>query len=238
MTPVVLASEAAPVLSQNGDCCIPATQAVNLSIQCQPLAARSDNDIMWPATVRGISAERIVLLLQRRFESRTGLSLLLPEPGSSSMSSVVARVTRVEPFADGRWLLDCSFVAPINEEQLNAVVQADRAPPQDTPSSAASSAPSEILIEKAVVTSVVFKVRYGHRDPIRRAVTKLHVRGHWPLLPGDAMRVWVGGGAQNETAANVRVNGCYNQSGSWLIDCFFLGAPPAVLLEKLRTGIM
>jgi hypothetical protein len=189
---------------------------------------------MWPATVRSITADSIGLLLQRRFEARTGLSLLLPEPGSSSMSSVVARVTRVEPFGDGRWLLDCAFVAPINEEQLNAVLQADKAPAQDTP----SSPPSEILIEKAIVTSVVFKVRYGNRDPVRCTVTRLHVKGHWPLLPGDAMRVWVGAGVQNETMANVRVNGCYKQSGSWLIDCFFLGAPPPTLLEKLRTGIM
>ncbi|HLN29750.1 MAG TPA: hypothetical protein VK395_18535 [Gemmataceae bacterium] len=42
----------------------------------------------------------------------------------------------------------------------------------------------------------------------------------------------------NETAAAVRVNGCYKQGGSWLIDCYFLGAPPDILLEKLRTGIM
>jgi hypothetical protein len=231
MTSAVLASEAPAMPPQNR---IPATHAVNLSIQCQPLAARSDNDIMWPATVRGISAESIVLVLQRRFEPRTGLSLLLPEPGSNYLSSVVARVTGVEPFADGRWLLDCSFVAPINEEQLNAVLQADNAPSQDTP----ASPPSEIFIEKAVVTSVVFKVRYGNRDPIRCPVTRLHVKGHWPLLPGDAMRVWVGAGATNETVANVRVNGCYKQNDSWLIDCFFLGAPPAILLEKLRTGIM
>jgi hypothetical protein len=234
MTPAVLASEAARAKPpQNGDCCIPDTQPVSLSIQCQPLAARSDNDIMWPAMIRAISTERIVLLLQRRFEAQATLSLLLPEPGSGSMSSVLARVTRLEAFAAGGWLIDCSFVASINEEQLNAVLLADKAA-QDTP----LIPPSEILIEKAIVTSVVFKVRYGTRDPIRRAVTRLHVKGHWPLSPGEAMKVWVGAGAKNETVADVRVNGCYKQNGTWLIDCFFLGAPPAILLEKLRTGIM
>jgi hypothetical protein len=49
------------------------------------------------------------------------------------------------------------------------------------------------------------------------------------------MKVWVGNGPVNETAANVRVNGCYKQGGSWLIDCYFLSAPPAILLEKLRA---
>jgi hypothetical protein len=198
------------------------------------LAARSDNDIMWPATVRGISFERILLVLQRRFEPRTGLSLLLPQPGSASPSSVVARVTRVDPNADGGWLLDCSFVAPMSEEQLAAVVVAERAHPQEVPSGQSS----EILIERAVVTCVDFRVRYGNRDPIQRAVTRLHVRGRWPVSPGDAMKVWVGAGAKNETLADVRVNGCYKQYGRWLIDCFFLGAPPPTLLEKLRTGIM
>ena len=233
MTSTVSASEAAQAVPpQDPDCCIPGTQPVNVSIQCQPLAARSDNDIMWPAAVRGITAERIVLLLKRRFEPRTGLSLLLPEPGSDSTSSVVARVTRVEFFANGRWLLDCSFVTPLNEEQLSAVLLADKkTAPENTP----STPPSDIVIEKAIVTGVVFNVRYGSRAPIRRAVTRLHVKGHWPLTPGDAMKVWVGAGPKNDTVANVRVNGCYKQSGSWLIDCFFLGAPPAILLEKLQT---
>jgi hypothetical protein len=188
---------------------------------------------MWPATVRGISFERILMVLQRRFEPRTGLSLLLPQPGCVSTSSAVAHVTRVDPFADGGWLLDCSFVASISEEQLNAVVLAEKATPQDTPLGR-----SEILIEKAVVTCVDFRVRYGNRDPILRNVTRLHVRGLWPISPGEAIRVWVGAGAKNETVADVRVNGCYKQNGRWLIDCFFLGAPPPILLEKLRTGIM
>jgi hypothetical protein len=233
--PAVLESEPVQVVPpHNGAHCIPDVQAVSLSMQCQPLAARSDNDIMWPATVRGISFKRILLVLQRRFEPRSGLSLLLPQPGSVSTSSVVAHVTRVEPFADGGWLLDCSFIVSICVEQLNAVVLAAKAHPQDMPLGRSS----EILIEKAVVTCVDFRVRYGNRDPIRRDVARLHVRGHWPLSPGDAMTVWVGAGAKNETVADVRVNGCYIQNGRWLIDCFFLGAPPPILLEKLRTGLM
>jgi hypothetical protein len=235
MTSAVLASEAAQAVPPlDGDCWIPGAQAASLSIQCQPLAARSDNDIMWPATIRDISAERIALVLQRRFEPQTGLSLSLPEPGSDSMSGQIARVIRVEPLADRRWLLDCAFAAPITEERLDAILQAAKAPPREL----LSTQPSEILIEKAIVTSVIFQVRYGNRDSIRRAITRLHVNGRWPLTTGRAMKVWVGGGPRNETVADVRVNGCYKQGGSWLIDCFFLGAPPAILLEKLRTGMM
>src|SRR5262245_2164368 len=236
MTPAILASEAAQIAvpPQDGDCWILGAQAASLSIQCQPLAARGSNDIMWPAIIRDVSAERIVLVLQRRFEPQTGLSLSLPEPGFDSTSCVFARVIRVDPLADRRWLVVCTFVTPLTEERLNALLQATKGPPPGPE----TTLPSDILIEKATVTGVLFQVRYGNRDSIRRAVTRLHVNGRWPLTTGRAMKVWVGGGPRNETAADVRVNGCYKQGGSWLIDCYFLGAPPDILLEKLRTGIM
>jgi hypothetical protein len=236
MTAAPFASEAVrfEVPQQDTDFWVHGTQTAGLSIQCQPLAARGGNDIVWPATIREISAERIVLLLKRRFEPQTHLSLSLPECDFCSTSCVFARVIRVEPLSDGRWVLDCVFITPIAEARLNALLQAINA----TPPSPEISVPSDVMIEKAIVSGVLFQVRYGSWDPIRRAVTRLHVNGCWPLTTGQAMTAWVGGGPMNETAADVRVNGCYKQNGKWLIDCSFLGAPPAVLLEKLRTGIM
>jgi hypothetical protein len=234
MTPAILASEAAQseVSPLDGDCCI-LGETTGLSIQCQPLAVRG-NDIMWPATIRDISEQSIVLVLQRRFEPQTSLSLSLPEPGFDSTSCVFARVSRLEPLGGGRWLHHCTFVTPITEERLHALLQATKASPPGPD----ASLPSHIIIEKAIITGVLFQVRYGNCDPIRRAVTRLHVNGRWPLTTGQAMEVWVGGGPRNETAADVRVNGCYKQGGHWLIDCYFLGAPPDILLEKLRTGLM
>jgi hypothetical protein len=231
-----LASEAAQIAAPppDGECLVLGTKAEGFSIQCQPLAARGGSDIMWPGTIRSVSAEKIALVLERRFEPGTSLSLSLPEPGSSSTCSVFARVIQVELLGERRWLLDCRFVSPITEERLTALIQATNGP-VPAPESSLSS---HIIIEKATVTGVVFQVRYGNCDPIRRLVTRLHVTGCWPLTFGRAMKVWVGGGPKDETAADVRVNGCYRQGGSWLIDCFFLGAPPAILLEKLRTGIM
>lgn len=209
------------------------TPAAGLAIQCQPFAARGGNDIMWPGTIRELSAARVLLLLERRFEPQTLLSLSLPGSDFCSASCVFARVSRVEPHGDGGWLLDCGFLTPIDEEQLNPLLQAlnGALPASQTGSPA-------ITIEKATIRGVLFQVRYGTSDPIRRAVTRLHVNGSWPLTTGRAMKAWIGGGPANETAADVRVNGCYHQNGRWLVDCSFLGAPPAVLLEKLRTGIM
>jgi hypothetical protein len=239
MTAAFHASDAAQITlpPQDTDCWVIGTQAGDLSIQCQPLAARG-NDIMWPATIRGISAERVALVFQRRFEPQTSLSLSLPETGSDSTTCVFARVTRVEPLGDGRWLLDCTFVSPLTEERLGAILRASKKSSPAQPAPSAASLPSDIIIEKVIVTGVLFQVRYGNRDPIRRPVTRLHVNGGWPLTAGRAMKVWVGGGPMNESAADVRVNGCYKQGGSFLIDCYFLGAPPPILLEKLRKGIM
>src|SRR6516164_5602475 len=74
-------------------------QSTELVVQCQALAGQGSNDIIWPATVRHISIARIGLVLVRRFEPQTGLSLSLPDSGSDSVSSVFARVSHVESYA-------------------------------------------------------------------------------------------------------------------------------------------
>src|SRR5438128_11861643 len=89
-----------------------------LATQCQPLAARSDNDINWPATLRNISAGGIGLLLQRRFEPRTGLAVELPDLDGSRVT-VFVRVIHATPQGKGAWLLGCSFVTPLTDERLS-----------------------------------------------------------------------------------------------------------------------
>ena len=216
--------------SHEADRTVHEAPAVALSIQCQPYAGAGGNDIMWPGTISDISAERILLLLERRFEPRTILSVSLPEIDSCSTSGAIARVTHVERHGDERWLLDCAFLTPIDENQLNTLRDLLKGPPTATETDFVSS----VTIEKATVTGVLFQVRYGSSDPIRRKVSRLHVNGSWPLTIGRAMKAWVGSGPRNDAAADVRVNGCYNQNGRWLVDCSFLGAPPDDLLEQLR----
>jgi hypothetical protein len=208
-----------------------------LEIQCQPVASRGDNDIMWPATVNHLSAETIKLVLQRRFEPRTALSLFLPDPGSDSSYNVFVRVGRVESPGEGRWLLECAFLAPLSEERLETLLElVNRARlPAPGPDTETSLVPHTVL-EREVIQGVLFQVRHGNQAPIRRSVTRLYIYGGWPVRTGQAMKVWIGSGPTNESAADIRVNGCYNQDGGWLLDCYFLGPPPATLLEKLRSG--
>jgi hypothetical protein len=210
-----------------------------LSIQCQPVASRGDNDIMWPATVRHLSAETIELVLERRFEPRTGLSLFLPDPGSDSSYNVFVRVGRVESLGEGRWLLECGFIAPLTEERLDTLLELVNTARMTVPGTEPeTSVGGNTAIEREVVQGVLFQVRHGNRAPLRRPVTRLYINGHWPVRTGQAMKVWIGSGPMNESAADIRVNGCYKQDGGWLLDCYLLGAPPPMLLEKLRTRIM
>jgi hypothetical protein len=209
-------------------------RSTELAIQCQPVGGGSD--IMWPAAIRHISAEKIGLVLERRFEPQTALSLFLPDPASDSPSSVFARVSEVETRGKGRWLLDCNFVTPLTDERLQTLLEVVDNLRRSSTRPVSSSA--NIVIEKAIVLGVLFQVRLGNCDPIRRAVTKLHVNGGWPLSTGQVMKVWLGSGPVNESAADVRVNGCYKQGSGWLVDCYFLGAPPEILLESLRTGVV
>src|SRR5947209_2475361 len=204
-----------------------------LSIQCQPVAARGDNDIMWPATVRHLSAETIQLVLERRFEPRTGLSLFLPDPGSDASYNVFVRVGRVESLGEGRWLLDCAFLTPLTEERLDTLLELGNPARITAPGpEPETSVGRNTLIEREIIQGVLFQVRHGNREPIRRRVTRLYRNGRWPARTGQAMKVWLGSGPMNESAADIRVNGCYKQDGGWLLDCYFLGAPPAMLLEK------
>jgi hypothetical protein len=207
-----------------------------LEIQCQPVASRGDNDIMWPATVSQLSAETIKIALQRRFEPRTGLSLFLPDPGSDASYNAFARVARVESLDQGRWLLECAFLAPLTEERLDTLLElVNRARlPAPGPDTETGLAP-HTEIAREIIQGVLFQVRHGNQAPIRRSVTRLYIYGCWPVRTGQAMRVWIGSGPTNESAADIRVNGCYKQDGGWLLDCYFLGPPPAALLEKLRS---
>jgi hypothetical protein len=101
----------------------------DLPSQCQPLAARGDDEVVWQATVHDISAGGIGLLLQRRFEPRTSLAIELPDAGDSTYT-VFVRVVHALGQPHGRWLLGCSFVTPLSEERLSALLLASGKQPR------------------------------------------------------------------------------------------------------------
>src|SRR5262245_36793766 len=87
-----------------------------LPTTCQPPSGWGSKD-PWPATIRDISTGGVSLALERRFERGSGLAIELPSE-DGTMSTVLARVTNVRPHPDGGWILGCSFISELSDEEV------------------------------------------------------------------------------------------------------------------------
>src|SRR6266446_2241417 len=166
----------------------------DLATHCQPLAARGENEMKWQAMVRDISAGGIGLVLQRRFEPRTGLAIELPDADNSAFT-VFVRVVHATAQPGGHWLLGCQFVTPLSEERLNILRLASAK--KSLPLAPASPAPQTKLMASGtlpsrIVTGVHFRAKLPDGSILSRSVTRLHVTGDWPMPPGRIISVWVG----------------------------------------------
>jgi serine/threonine protein kinase len=73
-------------------------------------------DFFWPAIVRDLSEHGIGLLLARRFEQGTVLSVELQKKKEASPRLI--KVTRVSPEKLGHWVLGCEFVEHLAQDEL------------------------------------------------------------------------------------------------------------------------
>ena len=73
-------------------------------------------------TVRDVSAGGVGILLARRFEVGTELSVDLTTDPSPPLH-VPVRVVRVQPERAGHWVHGCVFERPLTKEQLKALVK-------------------------------------------------------------------------------------------------------------------
>ncbi len=92
-----------------------------IDTSCQPIAARRDNDLTWPAKIRDISLAGIGLILERRFERGAALAIELPDPANDAPHTVFARVVHTTAWSGGSWLLGCKFLNPLGDETLEAL---------------------------------------------------------------------------------------------------------------------
>src|SRR5437016_780425 len=204
--------------------------ASDLPTQCQPLAARGDNEIAWPGTLRNISAGGIGLVLQRRFEPRSGLAVELPDLNGSSVT-VFVRVIHATAQANGTWLLGCSFVSPLSEERLSAILFASN---KNSPTSAPAPGSEAAAGEAPIIQGVHFRAVLPDGSVLSRSVTRLHVTGDWPLPPGRIITAWVGKGKRNGATVALRVNDCHEEGGHWFVDCTFVNPPPPDMVRSFN----
>ena len=78
---------------------------------------------MWPLVVRDVSIGGIGVLLARRFELGTLLTIELPVGSSGSIRRLAARVVRIEPEKAGHWIHGCAFPAKLREDEVTELIK-------------------------------------------------------------------------------------------------------------------
>ena len=82
-----------------------------------------ETDELWPLVVRDVSAGGIGVLLARRFEMGTELTIELTTGNESAPRMLAARVVRIEPEKNGHWVHGCAFRHPLSQDELDALVK-------------------------------------------------------------------------------------------------------------------
>jgi serine/threonine protein kinase len=82
-----------------------------------------DTEELWPLVVRDVSAGGIGVLLARRFEMGTELTIELMTGPDPVPRRLPARVVRIEPESLGHWVHGCAFRHPLSDEELDALIK-------------------------------------------------------------------------------------------------------------------
>ena len=82
-----------------------------------------ETDELWPLVVRDVSAGGIGVLLARRFEMGTELTIELTAENDPTPRMLAARVVRIEPEKNGHWVHGCAFRHPLSQDELDALVK-------------------------------------------------------------------------------------------------------------------
>ena len=189
-------------VSERFPCDVPAT--------CQPPSDWKRGGQKWVARVRDVSTGGLCLVLGRRFERGAGLAIELPGADPDSQSTLLVRVMRVQAEEGGAWALGCAFISPLSDEELEALAR-----------TAAPEAPA--------VAHVHFRGTLPGGGLVERRIRQLNRDGQWPLAPGRRIGLRFRDGPGAGTTAKVRVDACRPAGAGWVLECTFVGAPPAGL---------
>lgn len=91
------------------------------AVECDPLSAREQKP--WPAEVNNISASGIALVLERRFEPGSVLTVA-PANQAEIVDSLMARVVWVRAYGPGRWIVGCQLACRLADEDLRQFLAA------------------------------------------------------------------------------------------------------------------
>jgi len=87
---------------------------------CRPITARKSE--AWSATVRDVSTGGVGIVVNRRFEAGTLLSVELQDAEQTVNRTLLVRVVRVTKGDNDSWLLGCAFTSKLSESDLLALM--------------------------------------------------------------------------------------------------------------------
>jgi hypothetical protein len=195
---------------------------------CQPPSAWCKDP--WPATIRDISTGGLSLSLNRRFEPGSGLAIELPTDDGTT-NTVLARVAHAKAEAEGGWLLGCTFISELSDEEVRAVLNLD--PVKQARLDYSGSARD--LLRSPSVSGVLFQARFDRREILRWFVKRLDLSGVWPLPEGKLVVFRVGGLPASTPPVEMTIKKCRLIGSYWIVDCKFRTTPSDAVLVALTT---
>jgi PilZ domain len=258
MPATTLAPQRAVELPRGMECRVYERFSCDIPTTCQPIAARSDKDITWPASIRDVSEGGVGLILARRFERGAGLAIELPGSGDRPAETLLAKVVHTTRLPDNRWLLGCSFISKLSEDEVRFVVelaealrggaagvkessgvpveQASQSPATAPPAPASDSKPTSPAAASGpspLMSDMWFEGITHDGQTVRVPVRHLLLKGNWPLPVGTTLRLWAGDRSTNPAGILVKVMECREQSDGWTLKYRPIQPVSADVLRKL-----
>jgi hypothetical protein len=219
----------------------------DLQAACQAVVARGAGDSLWSATVRNISCGGVGLVLDRRFEPGTGLTIEIPQTTSSRDTTLFVRVVHVRDLTEGKWLVGCAFLSELSMDEIADLLRLARAGQgsknyQAVPtlarlslSSVQDTKPGALRLRTAQQSHVIPDVSlWWAGDELETdflLVRRLILRGQWPLPQGAALKGRAMSSAIGIADVHLKVHGCFQEAGRWIVAYTFVELPSATILD-------
>jgi len=245
-SPAVSRSPQEQPAAKGAECRVWERHGCDMQAACQSVANRSSNDLMWPATIRNISRGGVGLVVDRRFERGTGLFIECQTKKAECVGPYMARVVHATSRPDGIWLLGCSFVRPLTDEQLNeflqaAALQVDRQPKR---LAEVERVTARVLNEKLppgfqkrdsrtnLLAGVALEGVTSEGETVRLMVRRLCLMtGIWPPADGALLQLSVLTTTAETFTTHIRALTCSQLEGRWTIRYAFAEPQPAQVLR-------
>jgi hypothetical protein len=94
----------------------------DLDTACHPIAFQ--REMQWSGRVLNVSLGGVGLVINRRFEVGTLLAVELQCGSQAPSLTLLARVVHTKPGGAGSWVAGCSFLNPLSEDEVQAILAA------------------------------------------------------------------------------------------------------------------